>query len=124
MPKGRGFQAENPMKIEEGKFYVDGWGTKRGPARLSSNGDTYVWRCGLERYTKDGQWHKDYQSSGDLVAEWKESLPLGVTREVVYVANGLRFTREEDAVEYLEALKSLELANNRVTEMERKSCQP
>jgi hypothetical protein len=66
------------MIIEEGKFYRRADGSVHGPAKQSATDTRFPWMIGSSRYTGEGRFYGDQNSTHDLIAEAEgESLVNG-----------------------------------------------
>jgi hypothetical protein len=78
------------LQLEEGKFYRDGEGHRRGPMRRGRRSENF-WEVGYGQ-SHDPEWHSDGKnlkspdlaSAPDIIAEWTESGP----GEVIEVPKG------------------------------------
>ena len=59
------------LKLEAGKYYVNGYGDKVGPAKEWPN-SVYCFTLNDQTHTDSGQYHVGHISQYDLVSEWVE----------------------------------------------------
>ena len=60
------------LQIQEGKFYRNRKGEKRGPMRRERRGVSFVWYDGFHAYKENGSW-TFYFHDLDLIAEWQDT---------------------------------------------------